>query len=428
MLKKLTIRNFKAIQDMTIEFTPITVLIGGNSCGKSTILQALDFLRSSSYRDIPEYLREKGWNLKELKSQLDGGQYELIEFISIFEFLINKKNELVKWTFKIDQNDKKWIIKEKLENLSTKEELYSLGFGNHKPMIAGNLDAYAGNPDAIARDIREINLQSSWLKYIEPDKETITFALKEYLTKSMFFGILSPDFIRNGKEQTSNENIGQNGSALAVFIHNMTSKDKDCLDKTISQFIDFNINIKTIDIGKRIELYIDEKFDTIGTQINKDHISDGLLRIIAFVAISMEKDMEYLSTEDGALIITNSGEAIVTKSNESLKNGMVLLDEIENGINPYMTEQIVSLLRDLNEKQGRQIIVTTHSPVILNDFKPEEIIFLWKDKNGSVHSRKFFDTEEMKSLLEALNPGEIWINLEKEDILERLSVKKEGNG
>jgi predicted ATP-dependent endonuclease of OLD family len=39
MLKTLTIRNFKAIVDMTIEFTPLTVLIGGNACGKSTVLQ-----------------------------------------------------------------------------------------------------------------------------------------------------------------------------------------------------------------------------------------------------------------------------------------------------------------------------------------------------------------------------------------------------
>jgi predicted ATPase len=67
MLKKLMIKNFKAIQNMTIEFTPLTVLIGGNSCGKSTVLQALDFLRSAAARDIPEYLREKGWTFEEIK-------------------------------------------------------------------------------------------------------------------------------------------------------------------------------------------------------------------------------------------------------------------------------------------------------------------------------------------------------------------------
>ena len=56
MLKKLRVKNFKAALDMEIQFTPLTMLIGGNSCGKSTVLQALDFLRSIATRDIDEYL------------------------------------------------------------------------------------------------------------------------------------------------------------------------------------------------------------------------------------------------------------------------------------------------------------------------------------------------------------------------------------
>jgi hypothetical protein len=58
--------------------------------------------------------------------------------------------------------------------------------------------------------------------------------------------------------------------------------------------------------------------------------------------------------------------------------------------------------------------------VILNDFKPEEIVFLWKDKNGAVHSRKFFATEEMREALDFLNPGEIWFNYGKDAILRKL--------
>ena len=402
MLKKLTIRNFKAIQDMTIEFTPLTVLIGGNSCGKSTILQALDFLRASSFRDIPEYLREKGWKIEELKSQINNGQHKPIEFVSVYEFLIDEKKELLCWTFQIDHDEKKWIINEKLESLTTKEKIYSSGFENYKPMIAGNHDAFAGAPNAIAHDIREINLQSSWLKYIETDQKNSLFALKNFLTESAFFGLLSPDSIRKGKEQISDENIGQNGINLATFIHSMSPEDREYLNKGVSKFIESKIKIETVDIGKKIDFFIEEKFGILISRINKDHISDGLLRLIAFAALYLQK---YINNP---------------------YHGFILLDEIENGINPYMTEQIVSLLREINEKQKRQIIVTTHSPVILNNFNQEEIIFLWKDNNGSVYSRKFFESDEMKSLLEALNPGEVWINLEKEDILERLSIKKEG--
>jgi hypothetical protein len=63
--------------------------------------------------------------------------------------------------------------------------------------------------------------------------------------------------------------------------------------------------------------------------------------------------------------------------------------------------------------------------VLLNDFKPEEVVFLWKDKNGNIHSKKFFDTEEMREALDFLNPGEIWENYGKDTILAKLGVSPE---
>lgn len=46
MIKAITIENFKGIsQPIRIEFKPITLLFGANSCGKSSIIQALHYLR-----------------------------------------------------------------------------------------------------------------------------------------------------------------------------------------------------------------------------------------------------------------------------------------------------------------------------------------------------------------------------------------------
>jgi predicted ATPase len=365
-------------------------------------------LRSSALRDIPEYLREKGWRIEELKSQLNDGQNKPIEFISVYEFIINKQKQSISWHIQIDQEKSNWFIKEKMENLSTKEEIYLPGFGKCGGIMAGQSGAYAGNPNAAAHDINEINLQASGLKYFYTnDEKPLLSSLKDYLSESVFFGLLSPDSIRKGNGQTVVDNIGINGSTLAAFIHNFSPEDKELLNKIVSKFADFCLEIKTYDTGK-IELYMDEKFGAASTRIHKEHISDGLLRIMAFVAISLQKKK------------SNNYE------NNDIKPGFILLDEIENGINPYLIEEIIHLLHGVMEKSKEQFILTTHSPVILNEFKPEEIVFLWKDKNGAVHNKKMFSTDEMKMLLEALNPGEVWINLEKEDILEKLSSKEEG--
>jgi predicted ATPase len=419
MLKKLTIRNFKAIQDVTIEFTPLTVLIGENGCGKSTILQAIEFLHFVSFRDISEYFREKGWGIDELKSQLNDGQNKPIEFISVFEFIDKERNDTISWTFHISQEKNRWNTKEEIINLSTNEVIFSRGFDKYEPMCAGGKNAFAGSSYAIARDIEEFDLQASWLKYTAKSNQAIIL-LKEYLFDSLFIGLLSTESIKKGDEKNYNENIGINGSSLFVYIHKMTANDRKLLDKTVSKLINFNIKIETVDVGKRIELFIHEKYGKTTTKINNEHISDGILRIIAFVAISLEKKKSLISTEDGACIVAEPKGDYITAVN-ILRNGMLLLDEIENGINPYKTEDIVALLR----KTKRQIIITTHSPVILNDFKPEEIIFLWKDKSGSVHAKQFFETEEMRDKLDYLNPGEIWENFGRDRILTKLGIKPE---
>jgi len=411
MLKKLTIRNFKAIQDMTIEFTPVTVLIGENGCGKTTILQALEFLCSAASRDIHEFIKDKEWKLNALKSQCNGGIAKPIEFITTWNLLIKNRFETIEWAISIDY-DKVWNIREKITKLS-----------NNESVLSYHVTDQINNPASLG----QLNIQSSALKYVagtsintdEIDK------LFFFLSDSACFGLLSPDKMRSGKKLPYARSIGEGGDALAYCINNMDKSEKEQLDKKVSDLLGINIVIQTIDLGNKIDLSVIFNIPDNTMLIDSLHVSDGILRIIAFVAISMEKDVNYLSTNNGTLIVDNSGKALVSKSKESLKNGMVLLDEIEDGINPYMTEQIVSLLRDLNEKQGRQIIVTTHSPVVLNDFKPEEIIFLWKDKNGSVHSKKFFDTEEMRKALDFLNPGEIWENYGKDAILTKLGVPSE---
>ena len=57
MLKQVTIKGFKGITDLTLNLDKINVLIGVNSSGKTTILQALDLLVNCVFRDVAEYLK-----------------------------------------------------------------------------------------------------------------------------------------------------------------------------------------------------------------------------------------------------------------------------------------------------------------------------------------------------------------------------------
>jgi predicted ATPase len=425
MLKKMTIRNFKAIQDMTIEFMSFTVLIGGNSCGKSTILQALDFLRSASIRDIPEYLREKGWGFDELKSQLNDGKNAPITFIAVFEFTVNDKIESIEWTFIISHANNQFDIKEKIIRLSDNSPIFARGFCKDNSVVASDTKASINNSSAVAHDINEIILEASWLKYLPLVQDSPELsALKKFLLGSTYFGLLSPDTIRKGDKNEFTVDIGQGGISLASFIHHgLIDEQKNALNEIVSKFVGFSVRIKTIDLGGRIEFYIEETFDGSTTRINKDHVSDGLLRIISFAAISLQKKTIFTPlTEQGITQIENKLQIDIVMEEP---DGMILLDEIENGINPYLTENINGLLNELAETNKRQIIITTHSPIILNDIAPGNITLLWKDTSGSVHCRKLFSISELHESLDFLNPGDAWMNIREEDLLAKASSEPE---
>jgi predicted ATPase len=397
MLKKLTIKNFKAIQDLTIEFTPFTVLIGGNSCGKSTVLQAMDFLCGIALKkDINEYLDDHELYIYDLKSKLSDGEEKPIEFISIYEF--DKADIVIKleWSLSIDQKQDDWIIHEKIIDLNTNKVICSYGNADIK------------NVPPI---MDQIKLKSSALNILSDMYSTHPYIndLVKYLNSVRNFEAFSVDKIRNENKNNplSGFLVGVGGEDLIPFIHKMSEKERKTLDTIVSDFMGHRIKIETEEVWKdKVDLWITESFDDSSPSINSRHISDGLLRMIALIAIATQKETRFLID----LPITT---------------GIIMFDEIENGINPYLTEKYIGLFRSLIKITGQQVIVTTHSPVVLNDIKPEEIVFLWKDKIGAARCKKMFSTEEMREALEFLNPGEIWENFGRDVILAKLKVAGE---
>ncbi|MEZ6088218.1 MAG: AAA family ATPase [Pirellulaceae bacterium] len=45
MIHEIRIQNFKSIQDVTVEFSDVTVLVGRSGTGKSNFVEAVRFLR-----------------------------------------------------------------------------------------------------------------------------------------------------------------------------------------------------------------------------------------------------------------------------------------------------------------------------------------------------------------------------------------------
>ena len=70
MISSIKINNFKSLVNFECKLDKFSCLIGLNGAGKSTILQALDFLSQLMEGNIEEWLELRHWKSSNLNSHL----------------------------------------------------------------------------------------------------------------------------------------------------------------------------------------------------------------------------------------------------------------------------------------------------------------------------------------------------------------------
>ena len=78
----------------------------------------------------------------------------------------------------------------------------------------------------------------------------------------------------------------------------------------------------------------------------------------------------------------SSGERSVlriSKDISELSNALVLIDEVDTGLHPYTQQQTMLELQRSALRQGLQVVVASHSPVVIDSVPPEGRIFLDRD-------------------------------------------------
>ena len=73
----------------------------------------------------------------------------------------------------------------------------------------------------------------------------------------------------------------------------------------------------------------------------------------------------------------------ISKDVSALDDALVLIDEIDTGLHPYTQQQTMLELQRIALRKHLQVIVTSHSPVVLDSVPPEARIFLDRDEETS---------------------------------------------
>jgi hypothetical protein len=88
----------------------------------------------------------------------------------------------------------------------------------------------------------------------------------------------------------------------------------------------------------------------------------------------------------------------------------LLIEEPENGLHPRQLKVVADAIRSIAEDQGAQVILTTHSPLLLNHFAAEEVVLVTRDESG-VHVRRMSDAQGLDELASEMALGELWYNV-----------------
>ena len=160
-------------------------------------------------------------------------------------------------------------------------------------------------------------------------------------------------------------------------------------------------------IRKSLQQLIPKVCD-VGTRVLTD--PQGEERVILRFARDTAPHRVYFDADmasDGALFVT----ALVALSQFPNASGLTLLEEPETGLHPKMLEAVAGMLSSFVTDTGQQILITSHSPVLLDALEPETTWLVVRDEDDHSQISKMADYVELDRWRDNFGSGEIWQTL-----------------
>jgi predicted ATPase len=374
-VRTISTSNFKSLVDFKLDLAKFACLIGLNGAGKSTVLQLIDFLGQQVRGDIAGWLKERNWTAKEIKSQ-----FSKKNNIDFSVRLAEGSNGTCSWQGSFNTR----LLRCTTERIRVSGAKLEVHEGNFELFESDEAAEEAGTgtvPGGVITFDYEGSLLSQLKESTLPDP---LLQFKRYIESIHSLDLLSPEHLRQ-RTRESEGSLGLGGQRLSAFLHELGTKKRRRLVQRLKtaypQLQD--LYARSLQSGwKQLEItetYQGQQSGLLPMMTTEArHIADGMLRLIAILA-ETETDHRFL-----------------------------LFDEIENGINPELIEFVLDAL----VSAPQQVLVTTHSPVILNyledDVAREGVVYLYKTPEGHTRATRFFRIPSIAEKLSVMGPGEVF--------------------
>ena len=377
MIREISIRNFKSIVDMTLDLGRINVIIGANGCGKTNILEAILFAAAANQRKLDkEFLLNRDMRIAEPSLMLNAfeegsfcdeqcdGDCNVIE-VSVKED--DKKDKKIRLSY--SEEEKKWC--DQRFAVVTPEDLKAaISFLDEKQKsdVSANIDS------RFDRDFTEILRQLS----IDAQKSNINSFLIYHPTER---------HLKEVKESPIYP-IGVKGEGLLQYL-----REKSKQEEYKGMFKAINEGLGVLDWFDGVSLPADLMSNEYRLSIGDRYLSDSL------------HYFDQRSTNEGFMFLL----FYLTLFNSLDTPPFFSIDNIETALNPKLCTELTSRLINTAKKKDKQVILTTHSPFVLDalDLSDDEVrLFVARrDIDGHTRLDRINYREDRKMLL-----SELWMS------------------
>lgn len=324
----------------------------------------MDFLSQQMRADLSGWLKSREWKALDLKSKLSKASN------ITFEIQCDMDGVSIVWRGSFNRS----LLRCTQESIEV-DDVALLKVDDGKYVVE-----QSRNQQWLTGEIA-FEYQGSLLSQLKEDSVSEQLvAFKRFIASITSLDALSPQHLRR-KSREADGGLGFAGEKLSSFLHALPESSRHRLRELLSgpypQIQDIDLSAlragwKSLSIHER---YADHRFVT-----EARHMNDGMLRLMAILAETLS-DHQFM-----------------------------LFDEVENGINP----EVIEFLLDHLVTTPQQVMVTTHSPMVLNYLEDavarKALQFIYKTAEGRTRAVRFFAIPEMAEKLSVMGPGEVFVD------------------
>lgn len=365
MLEKIELRNFKShrLTQLNLDDSRLHALVGQNSSGKTSVLQALYYLSrlaDSQFKNIFGYQSQRTPEFittieQDKVSVIGSGFWGYYNKRKIWEASYKfEKQDVDFWfptaSWKVDQDE--GIVKGWDSSLSQANSPIpqALRYAVHLKLVATNLAKTAYSEAITPRVEFDGSGLAPTLDYLRDEAPDKFQSLQEMLQR-----------IVPGVQK-----IGVRRAKVMVNRQRLIEVDGKSISYEESQEIAGQEVVLDMNTGKRIPAH---------------SISEGTMLTLGLLTVLMNPKQPNL----------------------------VLLDDVEQGLHPKAQRELITVFKEIiQENSNLQIIFSTHSPYIVDELSPSQVHVLSNANSGFTRSKRLDEHPDAEWAKQTLTTGEFW--------------------